>query len=157
MVVTTMMAMVITDLLRRITGWLSDKTAPTLLSCLSEPKPAARPRVTGKGWSYYPKTYAIHQKDMAAALAAQQLGPKSERHFVLLVDCVCTKPKTGKLSYPRGDTDNYLKSIMDAITKDGRTWGDDRQVVTTIANRRYATEGEDPGYYVTLFELPDNA
>lgn len=106
------------------------------------PVPAARPRV-GRWGTYYPKTY---QRWMVAAdellrPLAEGVQP-SQEDFHVAVHTVATKPKTGKLPHPRGDTDNYLKGVLDAITKAQLLWSDDKQIVTIQSTKRYAIGGE---------------
>lgn len=65
------------------------------------------------------------------------------------VEFVCTKPKTTKRHWPRGDGDNYEKSLYDAITKAGY-WGDDDQIVEARWVKRFAKPGEEPHMHIQI-------
>lgn len=112
------------------------------------PVPAARPRV-GRWGTYYPKSYAAWNKASEAALAdlprPRQLeaGPLHAAVYV-----VCKRPKKPSRPYPRGDTDNYVKGALDAITKAKIIWVDDVQVTVIHAEKRYARTGEPPHVFV---------
>lgn len=116
-----------------------------------KPVPAARPRVTTKGWSYYPKTYQAYMKSAQEALK-EWPHPQTDKPVLLYVDQVVEKPKTSKLAFPKGDVDNYLKAPMDALTKAG-AWGDDNQVVAVLAVKRFADKGEASGTHIEIIEL----
>ncbi|EQB10397.1 hypothetical protein L284_17025 [Novosphingobium lindaniclasticum LE124] len=62
--------------------------------------------------------------------------------------CEVAKPKTTKLAAPKPDVDNYAKGVLDAITKDGRFWSDDSQVVGLWVSKTW-TEGA-PGIHVAI-------
>ena len=111
-----------------------------------EPVPTARARVTRWG-SYYPK----RTKDWKAA--AEKLLPSIPFVFDSLVKVVlvfnCTKPKTGKLLTPRGDLDNHVKGVLDAITKKG-WWTDDKNVIELHAAKHY---NSPPGVHIHVREM----
>lgn len=48
------------------------------------------------------------------------------------------KPKTSKLSAPRGDIDNYIKLIFDCCS--GYLWDDDAQIEMMSANKVWADD-----------------
>ena len=50
----------------------------------------------------------------------------------------CKKPKTTKLSEPRGDIDNYCKAILDQLNK--RVIEDDQQIKRITATKRWEDE-----------------
>jgi len=54
----------------------------------------------------------------------------------------CRKARTSKLITPVGDIDNYVKSVLDGLTKVGM-WDDDKQVTHLCAIKRFAPP--DPG------------
>ena len=56
-----------------------------------------------------------------------------------------TQPKKTKLSAPKADIDNYLKSIFDCMNK--RLWVDDTQIIETYAVKQWTKKGED-GYFI---------
>lgn len=110
------------------------------------PTAASRPRVTRWG-TYYTKTYKAYQD------AAEQAIPHSNRppiqgELAAYVEFICHKPKTTKLLSPRGDIDNHLKAIFDAIVgKKKNPHGyieDDMQISKVHAVKRYAKPNELP-------------
>lgn len=114
------------------------------------PRPRARV-ISGAGRKplavfYSPAEYREWQATAAAELggvsAAYNEGPLSVH-----VLCVSKKPKTSKLPAPRPDVDNLGKSILDAITKDGRFWKDDAQVVNLTVLKRW---GESDSITVSI-------
>lgn len=122
-----------------------------------QPIPCPRPRITVRGrfaHAYYPATYKDWKAE-AERLIEQAMDKEITATFydaplqVLLV-CVIVKPKTSKLSKPRGDVDNYAKSIMDALTAAG-AWGDDEQVIDLRVVKRWADKGED-GYFTVAIQ-----
>jgi len=122
-------------------------------SFLNEPVPASRPKVTRWG-VYYGKRYTVWRKEAYPAAAAYD-GTPTDKPVVVLVEAVMTKPKTGKLQTPRGDIDNYVKGPLDAMTAGKRFWKDDTQVVGLKAFKRYAEDGEVPGFFVHWIELEE--
>lgn len=79
---------------------------------------------------YSPKEYATWQKDALEALKQAHCEAPFEGPVEVLIECFVPRPKTTKLPHPKPDVDNYAKSVLDAITKDGRFWSDDSQVRT---------------------------
>ena len=120
-----------------------------------EPKPASRPRVTKWG-TYFGKPYTIFRQTAQPYADAYDERPPILGPVVILMEIVCTKPKTGKLLHPRGDVDNYAKGIMDVMTKaTGKFWNDDVQVVAMYAYKRYCDPltDEAAGSHVYLYEV----
>lgn len=117
-----------------------------------EPVPASRPRVSKWG-TYYAATYKNWLKAAGLAVKEWTPGGKAEGPLVLLMEVICTKARTSKLAFPRGDIDNFAKGPLDVITKSERVWLDDNQVVGLIAFKRFAESGEKPGTNVTIMEL----
>ncbi len=116
------------------------------------PMPTPRPRarvLPGRGIAvfYSPKEYQEWQKAAAEALAQVAAFPV-EGPCRAIVLCEFAKPKTTKLFAPRPDVDNCAKGVLDAITKDGRFWNDDTQVVHLTAIKRWTTGA--PGIDVTI-------
>lgn len=116
-----------------------------------EPAPASRPRV-GKFGTYYPKTYTLFRK---AALPQAQMfdGVPTDQPVAVLVETVCSKPKTGKLQFPRGDVDNYAKGPLDVMTEAQKFWNDDNQVVALMIVKRYTDPGESAGINIEWFPI----
>jgi len=110
------------------------------------PTAASRPRVTRWG-TYYTKTYKAYQ-DAAEAAIPHSNRPPLEGCLAAYIEFICHKPKTTKLVSPRGDIDNHIKSILDAVVgKKKNPHGyiqDDMQITYLEATKRYAKKGELP-------------
>lgn len=115
-------------------------TGGVALSVFVPPVPASRPRVTRWG-TYYGKTYKNYMTDSEKAIP--RAACPLEGNLQADVEFVCERPKTTKRLNPRGDIDNHLKSIFDAVTKAGY-WHDDDQVVSVRAFKRFVATGEVP-------------
>lgn len=118
------------------------------------PIPAPRPRVTSKGWAYYPRKYK-EWRDRAAILipdilASLGLEMPMNGAVDVGVEFVATRPKTTKLPYPKGDIDNFLKSL-DCFN--GLLWDDDFRIVHIQAGKRWAPPGEEGYIDLTVNEL----
>jgi Holliday junction resolvase RusA-like endonuclease len=60
------------------------------------------------------------------------------------------KPKSPRYPVGKPDVDNLCKLVLDVITKDGRVWRDDSQVVTVLAYKGYVSEGDKPHAWVSI-------
>lgn len=110
------------------------------------PVPASRPRVTRWG-TYYTKTYKQYMADTADVLPK---APRAlEGRLDVRVEFVCHKPKTTKRLTPRGDIDNHLKAILDALTKAGY-WPDDDNIDRVEATKRWVDGKETPHTYIEV-------
>ena len=123
-----------------------------------EPLPCPRPRIAmiaGHGVAYYPKAYkewaAEATKQAAKAWRDQEAGTLGGL-VSLRLSFFCSRPKTTKLQAPKGDIDNYVKSVMDALTKAG-VWLDDKQVVELVARKTWNLPQGIPGIAVSLEAL----
>jgi len=121
-----------------------------------EPKPASRPRVSKYG-TFFGKPYTKFRQQSQPYADAYNLHPPILGAVHVLVECVCTKPKTGRLQFPRGDVDNYVKGVLDVMTKSGNFWNDDAQVVSLQVVKRYTEvkQSEEAGCNVFLFEVKE--
>ena len=110
------------------------------------PVPASRPRVSKWG-VYYGKTYKAYMKQADDAIP--QAKEPFDGNLFVDIEFACPRPKTTQRSCPRGDIDNYAKSILDAVTKKGY-WNDDDQIVVMTAVKRWAEDGEEPHTRITI-------
>ena len=123
-----------------------------------EPVPASRPRVRtiktkdGRTFSstYYAGRYAQFIKDADKAIPRAEHTHQGELEVTVL--CRVLKPKTTKRSNPRGDIDNYLKGVLDALTKKGY-WNDDDQIVELHASKVFVVNPDSAGISLTIVEL----
>lgn len=130
-----------------------DGACTVFLFC--EPVPASRPRVRRYGGVYYGKRYTEWRE------FAERYLPRVEKTYEGMIhvemEIVCSPPKTVKRSHPRGDIDNYIKAMLDAMTgtKDNPKgyWLDDDQIVSMYAMKRFTLEGEEPYIRVTYAEV----
>jgi Holliday junction resolvase RusA-like endonuclease len=125
--------------------WLRGASIGALLTLRAHttPSPTSRPRVS-KFSTYYAKGYQIYMSDCTKQFASQRTGETLTGHLGCLAEIIVAKPKTTKLSTPRGDVDNYGKGCLDAATK-AEVWGDDGQVIAVGISKRWAEPGEEPG------------
>lgn len=121
------------------------------------PKATARSRCACRGRFpsvYTDPGYRVWSAAAEAALAAVYqpplFVPLGEGPMRVHLSVVITKPRTSKLQFPGGDNDNYEKGVWDAMTKVGRWWKDDKQIVDNRTTKRWAAPGEEPGYRVTV-------
>ena len=120
-----------------------------------DPMPCPRPRIARVGKfvrAYYPKAYDLWRSDCAEKIRAYlpSCYEPDSCGIEAFIDFYVTRPKTTKLSVPKPDIDNYIKSLFDACTTAG-LWQDDAQVVTVTATKQWAPEGE-PGHIVLTIE-----
>lgn len=108
---------------------------------LAEPVAASRPRVSKWG-TFYAEPYKSYLHEAPEALYRAE-PPMLAGPLAVVVDVVCTKPRTSRLQHPHADADNYAKSALDALTHAG-AWLDDSQVVDLHVRKRFAQPGEQP-------------
>lgn len=111
------------------------------------PVPASRPRVTRWG-VYYGKRYTTFRKTMEMLLQAVEWPRVFPLGGLLAVSVTffVPRPKTTKRVAPRGDVDNYFKTL-DSLNK--YVWADDDQIVWTLTVKEYG----DPGIHLEIKEI----
>lgn len=126
---------------------MTTRTSKTVVRFPVNPVPASRPRVTRFG-TYYSKTYKAW---LAAAMAAVAPCPYPPvfGHYEVLVESIVERPRTTKLSRPKGDVDNYAKGPLDVLTK-LRYWPDDADITVLTSTKRFTNAGERPCTVVTI-------
>ena len=100
------------------------------------PVPASRPRVTRVGRVYYGKNYTRFRNECNALLEESEFPPEFPLTGPLDVSVrfIVAKPKTTKRSYPRGDVDNYFKTL-DVLNQ--VVWQDDDQIIVGVMEKIY--------------------
>lgn len=89
---------------------------------------------------------------MVAAKQLAEIAPFAvDGPCEVIVRNLVARPKTTKLIAPKPDVDNYAKGVLDAITKDGRFWHDDSQVLDLTASKRWTLGA--PHIEVTIIQL----
>lgn len=97
--------------------------------------------------AYYPKEYKAWREQFLELIPLPWVNLGLSTPVSVYVEFVVRRPKTTKLLTPRGDIDNYQKSLFDALT-DAKVWDDDTLVDTVKAKKRFTKEGEEP--HITL-------
>jgi len=116
------------------------------------PTAASRPRVSFKGGhAYFTGPYKRFREEMVD-LVPQVIGDHSPftGDISVTVEFMAKRPKTTKLSAPRGDIDNYLKAAFDAMN--GLVFDDDKQIVICHARKSWTPSNEDEGYIKVSIE-----
>ena len=120
------------------------------------PVPAARPRVTRWG-TYYPKRYTVWMREALDPDNQEWTGTNALLTGPLGVRCIHVMKRPAKPAnpWPVGDVDNLAKGPLDVLTKTGRAWKDDAQIVTLVSAKRYATATEKPHTLINIYQLND--
>ncbi len=126
------------------------------------PKAAARTNCTCRG--RFPTVYTAPGYrawlDEAIPLLKELAPdlPESVRALPVHIDVVAIfpRPKSTKLSAPRGDNDNVEKGLWDAMTKVAGWWLDDTQIVHNTTWKRWSYPEEKAGYQVTVKFIGDH-
>lgn len=123
------------------------------------PIPAPRPRIAMRGKfpaAYYPSSYLEWRDSVAEYLQSKSLPEKFTGPLLVCCTFVCPAPKKSIKTHPRGDVDNYAKSILDSITKCERIWDDDDQVAGLMLYKRWS-QGKERGHMqVDIWELSED-
>lgn len=104
------------------------------------PVPASRPRVTGRGITYYENPYRTF-KGLIKDHLESTFKDKPIDHLVS-VDIMCwvEPPAKSKLIVPKPDADNYAKAVLDGMNKLVIT--DDSLVAPVTCNKAWAAPGQ---------------
>lgn len=102
--------------------------------------PCPRPKLTRFGKAYYPGAYSKWKAAAARSFTAQSfdcgiLKPLTGS-LIVSIGIEIARPKKTSLEYPRGDIDNYVKSVLDAAN--GIVWEDDTQIVGLHATKDWS-------------------
>ena len=122
------------------------------------PIPASRPRVTRWG-VYYTKTYTAYRDAAHEAIPVCE-EPTLDFGLGATVEFICKRPKKITRITPRGDVDNYMKAIFDAVVGHAATKNkpcglkhyitDDDIITHVTASKRYAEPDEEPHTIITI-------
>jgi len=130
------------------------------LTIYTEPVAKARARTVvnnGKVHSFTPAKTAIAEDVIRYEIVQHYQAPPypAKKPLALTVVFVCAKPvsKPKKTIYPvcKPDTDNYIKTLLDAGNH--YLWHDDSQIVSITASKIY---GDRPRIYLTLTEISNS-
>jgi Holliday junction resolvase RusA-like endonuclease len=115
-----------------------------------DPVACPRPRFTRQGRLYYPKKYNDFKKTAAAELLLQfqlqtheKIIDQCEVEIVIITKRPQAQKKNKDKLIPKAtkpDLDNYIKSVLDAITSAG-IWKDDNLVCSIKAAKYYGPVG----------------
>lgn len=115
-----------------------------------KPVPCPRPRVTTRG-TFMPGDYKAKKKRFIDFLSGAYRGEMIHDPIGVQMIFHLPKPKSVKRPYPsvRPDTDNYAKTVLDALQQAG-IMKDDALVIDMIVSKRYA-ESERVGVDLVIF------
>jgi Holliday junction resolvase RusA-like endonuclease len=126
----------------------------------AEPVPAARPRVTSRGMTFYPKKHTAYAKYLSDVL---QDAPalKAKGAVEVRIKFVMPPYKTSDHPVHRADVDNLSKLPLDCMTKATamevpRFWEDDHMIVLLQAYKRFARDGEEPHTEIRCIKIDED-
>ena len=120
--------------------------------CPVTPTAKGRPRF-GKGRVYTPEKTVKATNALGLFLGMHRPRSKSGPiwlglRFVMPLPASSPRRDLGAPHVVKPDLDNLVKLVMDAMTKDGKWWGDDSQVYCVHAEKRYQEKGEAHGIWI---------
>jgi Holliday junction resolvase RusA-like endonuclease len=113
------------------------------------PVPISRPRISKWGTYYTGPTRAFKA---ALAHSIPHCDEPLDGQLVAHVHLICTPMKAPKWDAPMGDLDNLAKGPLDAL-QDANYFHDDRQIMSLVVTKRFATGVDDPPR-VLVYLLP---
>lgn len=135
-----------------------------------QPVGKGRPRFTKAGRTYTPSKTTAYESivEWVARKAILENGRQTatDAPCSVFIDAAYEVPlsyskrrksqcNAGEITPGKPDIDNVQKAILDALN--GVVYLDDKQVVLTIAVKRYVAENETPGATVTVIPLDGTA
>jgi Holliday junction resolvase RusA-like endonuclease len=120
------------------------------LKFLIDPVPKGRPRFSKFGGTYTPPRTKAFEKAVQMMAKNQYRQKPLDGPIEVGIEFVFKKPQKPSNSYPKGDIDNYVKSVLDSLN--GVVWNDDRQVVSLRTIKRYGFDSSVTVYVSPLEE-----
>lgn len=112
------------------------------------PVPASRPRVTGRGFSYYAEPYRSFRDEVKEIIQeAWASGPLSG-DLIVEIHVYVAPPRKSKLARPRPDVDNFAKAVLDGMN--GIVFHDDTQVGVLRVEKHWDAPGASGHINVTV-------
>lgn len=140
---------------------MSDKVDATI-EVQMVPHGKGRPRarvIKGRAIIYTPERTERWEQQFAAQASIQLRGvPRMEGPVAVEVLAIVPRPQrlerrkdpAGEVwSTAKPDTDNVIKSVLDALSF---CWRDDSQVVRVLTEKAYAAKGQPARIYVRIYE-----
>ena len=132
----------------------SDVSVSKIGSCWNlflpiDPVPASRPRFTRSGRIYFGKRYTQFRKEAEALFQLCELPPCFPLNGMVIVTArfIVRPPKKTKRLHPRGDVDNYFKTL-DVVNE--IVWWDDDQIIWASMSKEF---GDSPGIELEVTEV----
>jgi Holliday junction resolvase RusA-like endonuclease len=114
-----------------------------------DPVPASRPRVTRWG-AYYVGPYKDFKTKVMELCNSMTLVPLVGELSVD-IEIFKKKPKSSKLTLPRGDVDNFAKAVLDSMN--GILWEDDSQIKSLYVTKDWAPLDSNGYFVVSLGQI----
>jgi len=104
------------------------------------------------GVAYYTGKYKEFYSEVPKQIPDSPIFHEKGRPLEVFVGLHLPKPGSPANCYPVGDVDNYAKSVLDAIKKNGTYWHDDAQETNLHVWKTYTTG--PTGFAVTILPSP---